>query len=405
MRRSGAGRPSSRAHGPVEEGVAARLGRPGLLVEPAEHHDVGVQQARFEQAPRSAAAGGWPPARRVTRAGHQPGEEGRVIREAARESLVCASADSSNKAASTSPSRRRRQAAASSPGPGSSPRRHGARAGRRARRDRGGPAVRPRRKPAKASLQRRDQRSRRVPVLVDRAAARPAALADRVAPPRRASARRGAAPPRPGAQRRARAARRSPARRARAARSRAAGRGGTSGWASSASSVAARSRRPRPRPPAAPARPAAVSAERQAGRIVDVDAPAPQFGADALGQRPVRRDQRGGASGLLQRLAQRHRDGQRLLALVGRLDHGRGRRSAECSDVVVEPVAARAQASVVSAGRRASERRRSRAASAGAARPELLHRRPAPTPRSCQQAGSMACGWPGCTGPAGPSLR
>ena len=56
-----------------------------------------------------------------------------------------------------------------------------------------------------------------------------------------------------------------------------------------------------------------VSASGCAGRIVDLDVPAPQLGRDAARQIAVGRDQGGGAAVVLQRLAQRQRDDQRLL--------------------------------------------------------------------------------------------
>ena len=57
-------------------------------------------------------------------------------------------------------------------------------------------------------------------------------------------------------------------------------------------------------------------AERAAGRSLDLDAPARQFGGDAPGDGDIGRDQRGGAAGRLQRFAHRDGERQRLLVLV-----------------------------------------------------------------------------------------
>ena len=82
------------------------------------------------------------------------------------------------------------------------------------------------------------------------------------------------------------------------------------GWKSSAAASAARRAR----------RPASDVGQRHAGRILDRDVPAPEFRRDPGRERPVRRHESGPAPGPLQRLAQRDRDGERLLALVRRLD-------------------------------------------------------------------------------------
>ena len=65
-----------------------------------------------------------------------------------------------------------------------------------------------------------------------------------------------------------------------------------------------------------------MHAERPAGGIVDVDAPALQLDRDAARQPAVRRDQRGDFACTLHRAAQDRADGERLLALVRRLDDG-----------------------------------------------------------------------------------
>ncbi len=62
--------------------------------------------------------------------------------------------------------------------------------------------------------------------------------------------------------------------------------------------------------------------QRVAAGIVDRHVPARQRRQHAAGQRAVGRHQRGGLVRLVHRLAQRHRDGQRLLLGVGGLDHG-----------------------------------------------------------------------------------
>ena len=56
--------------------------------------------------------------------------------------------------------------------------------------------------------------------------------------------------------------------------------------------------------------------ERHAGRVVDVDRPAPQFGGDAAGQLAVRGDQRRGRAGGVERPAQQHRDRHRLVLRI-----------------------------------------------------------------------------------------
>ena len=58
-----------------------------------------------------------------------------------------------------------------------------------------------------------------------------------------------------------------------------------------------------------------------AAGIVHRHVPARQRRQHAAGQRPVRRHQRGDLARNLHRLAQRHRDGQRLFLGVGGLDH------------------------------------------------------------------------------------
>ena len=60
--------------------------------------------------------------------------------------------------------------------------------------------------------------------------------------------------------------------------------------------------------------------ERQAGGIIDLDAPALQLDGDAFGEATIRRDQSRMGARTFQRLAQGDRDDQRLLALVGGLD-------------------------------------------------------------------------------------
>ena len=61
-------------------------------------------------------------------------------------------------------------------------------------------------------------------------------------------------------------------------------------------------------------------AQRIAAGIVNLNVPTRKLGAHAAGEIAIRRNQRGGAAGMLQRLAQSHSDGQRFLALVGGLD-------------------------------------------------------------------------------------
>ena len=60
--------------------------------------------------------------------------------------------------------------------------------------------------------------------------------------------------------------------------------------------------------------------ERRAAGIVDLDIPAQQLRAHALGKAAIRRHQRRRAALVLQRLAQADGDGQSLLAFVGGLD-------------------------------------------------------------------------------------
>ena len=60
--------------------------------------------------------------------------------------------------------------------------------------------------------------------------------------------------------------------------------------------------------------------ERRAGGIIDGDVPAPELGRDAARQRAVRRDERGGALGRFERLAQDECDGERFLAGMGCFD-------------------------------------------------------------------------------------
>jgi hypothetical protein len=62
--------------------------------------------------------------------------------------------------------------------------------------------------------------------------------------------------------------------------------------------------------------------QRDAGRILYDDAPAPEFGGDAAGEVAIRRDQRGPAPRARQRFAQRDCNGERLFALVRRFDEG-----------------------------------------------------------------------------------
>ena len=66
--------------------------------------------------------------------------------------------------------------------------------------------------------------------------------------------------------------------------------------------------------------PAGLALKRIAAGIIDADPPAQQFSADAPRQFAVRRHQRRRLARRLQRLAHRDGEGQRLLALVGRLD-------------------------------------------------------------------------------------
>ena len=61
--------------------------------------------------------------------------------------------------------------------------------------------------------------------------------------------------------------------------------------------------------------------QRIAAGIVGLDVPAPERGDDAARQRAVGRHQRGGLV-LVHRLAQRDRDGERLVLGIGGLDHG-----------------------------------------------------------------------------------
>ncbi len=78
--------------------------------------------------------------------------------------------------------------------------------------------------------------------------------------------------------------------------------------------------------------------ERRAAGIVDVDVPAQQFGAHPLRQAAIRRDQRRRAARRLQSLAQADGDGQRLLALVQRLDQGHiGQSSRHVLPVLLAP--------------------------------------------------------------------
>ncbi len=62
--------------------------------------------------------------------------------------------------------------------------------------------------------------------------------------------------------------------------------------------------------------------QRRPGGIIRRDSPARELGRDAFGEPAIGRDQGGDLIGNLERLAQRERDGERLAALVLRLDHG-----------------------------------------------------------------------------------
>jgi hypothetical protein len=115
------------------------------------------------------------------------------------------------------------------------------------------------------------------------------------------------------------------------------------------------------------------SGERLAAGIVDRDVPARQFGDHAMRQRPVGRDEGRLAGRVLGHLAQDDGDRERLLALVGGLDHGEIRQRLG-ADRAARPAAHR---SVVAAGRMASETMASRPWAAGGASDldRLAHRR------------------------------
>ena len=128
--------------------------------------------------------------------------------------------------------------------------------------------------------------------------------------------------------------------------------------------------------------------ERPAGRIVGLDAPALQMGGDAPGQRPVRRDQSGGAARLFERLAKR--DGDRLRFLGrDRPAPARARRSGGG-----RPGASSVQRLVNSAGAIALAMARLRAA--GASRPPPQRQRStSPRPTLIRSSSSLRwnCGW------------
>ena len=106
--------------------------------------------------------------------------------------------------------------------------------------------------------------------------------------------------------------------------------------------------------------------ERIAAGVVGIDVPAPQRHRDPARQRPVRRHQRRGARLRGQSLAQRDRDGERLLFHIGGFDDGDGQPSPGRAR---SPTLAAARLvrhwSVAAAGRSASLSRISRPSAAG----------------------------------------
>ena len=280
------------AHRPVHPRAGLDRRRPGALVQPAQHQQIGALQARFQRAPDGQA---------------------RMAAEAGPDDLRLAAW---RRAA---PAIRRRRSRPGRPRP---------RAVGRGRR----PALRPPR-PTTACRPSRSSRRRQWWRRAGRQGAacclpsRPQGPTSRHRADRSdvSTARRSARSPNAGLLD-ARADRRRCRRRASA-------RAGTCGRAAAPHRAAPRDRRPACRADVSarragrPARSRSSTAvdqraqqrrrrrvgQRRAGRIVDLDVPAPEFGGDAARQFAVGRDQGRRAAFVLQRLAQRQGDDQRLL--------------------------------------------------------------------------------------------
>ena len=97
----GAGRPSCSAQRPVQEGVAARFGRPRLLVEPAEDHQSACSR-RASSGPQIRSRRWVADCRRVTRPAISPAKKPGYSSNTPSTVWSCVSRTSSNRPASTS---------------------------------------------------------------------------------------------------------------------------------------------------------------------------------------------------------------------------------------------------------------------------------------------------------------
>ena len=281
MRRSGCGRPSVGAHRPVEPRAGLDRRRPGALVQPAQHQQVGALQARLQRPPdgeprmaaearadRSRARAWWRAAPAIRRRRWRP----------------C-------------PSRPRAGAPARRPAPRRHRRDHSASA--EATRLGGGDGGVEQGVRRGAGLHQRRQRRCRGLHPVDQLVHGAAGPSGRRSAPCRcgrgsppgpawASARAGTCD-RAGARRRARRRGRRPACTADAS----AGRAGRPGAKPLVDDADQRLQQAGGR----------RVAERRAGRIVDVDVPAPELGGDAAREVAVGRHQGGGACAASSRLS------------------------------------------------------------------------------------------------------
>ena len=385
MRRSGRSRPSAWRMGRLSQGSAARLRRPDAFDQAAEHDAVDGLQPRFERAVDAHAHVGLLRAAAPRDPAIAVAEQLGIVRRRddeagvgarSRDVVECLVELRAVVAGEGAPARRARRAQAR-------------------RRPRGG-ARRVRRSGAarwtslRAARARPSSRSTSVGGGVELAVASGACadrsdadrifLASKLAELRRKVASACARPAVPACGRGPRSTARSSAATARAcAPSAAPSR--VSGCLSSASSVTGA------RPPSAASAasrantPAGVSASASPPESSTGDVPARQRGEHAARQRAVGRDQRRGLACRLDRLAQRDRDGERLLLGVGGLDHRQALRARRRRARRNRSRRARCQRSVAAAGRSASETKRSRAVRRGRAERAHLVARDADPPQ------------------------